>query len=66
LTGNTRLFSVAFRAIAWNLVNIGDTIKKRQIVQSNRVTSDAYVLSKMYVGSNKIKAFLQYGIPQFK
>lgn len=66
LTGNFSMFRELIKALWWNLLNIGDTIKQRTIIQKKRTVSDFHVLSFMNLRINKIKAFLDIGLPKFK
>lgn len=65
-TGNLKMFSTIWQAIGWNLINFTDTMRERKIVQNRRAVSDLFIFSKMYFGSFKLNAFLDYGMPRFK
>ncbi len=54
-----------FKAYLWNLVNLGDTLKKRREIQRQRVISDKKILNKMYWSSGKLVALKKVGIPRF-
>lgn len=65
-TGNFEAIRAIIKAHLWNVLNIGDTLYQRKLVQKKRKVSDSRILSMMFFGLNKFSAFLTIGIPQFK
>lgn len=66
VTLNFKFVFCYFRAYGWVIAHLGIIYKKRRIVQAKRKVNDFTILKKMYLGSSKIKYFLQYGIPKIK
>ncbi len=55
-----------FRAYWWNIVNLKDTLKFREQIQSRRTVSDPSLMKKMYWSYSKLYSLKKLGIPQFK
>ncbi len=66
LSRNFKMFKLVWSSVLWNVKNIGNTIKERKVIQSERVVSDLTILKMMNFKPNKIFAFLYVGIPKFK
>jgi len=66
VTGNFKASGAIWKAIWWNILNIGDTMDKRQAVQSGRKISDLHIFSRVNLRPNKIQALLASGLPKFK
>ena len=66
LTGNFKMCAIIWESYWWNVVNLFDSFKKRNMVQKNRIVSDRELFSLMYFGSYKFSAFKQIGLPKFK
>lgn len=60
------VFGAYIKAYQWNLVNLLETLKLRRKIQSERKLSDFDIIKKMYLGSGKLKLFIETGVPQFK
>ncbi len=65
LTGNFPVIKITLKAISWNLVNIMDTLKERKRIQSGRMVNDYKILKIMTPPFNKVRTFLQIGLPNF-
>ena len=53
------------KAYLWNIINIKDTIKKRNTIQGKRKISDLELIRKMSFGSGKFLMFKKIGLPAF-
>lgn len=49
-----------FRAMGWNILHIGDTLRHRRRIQRTRVVSDSAIRQCMHRGSFKIRMFRDY------
>ena len=65
-TGKFQMFAVIWKSFFWNIKNFSDTMKKRKIIQKNRTIKDGEIISKMYKGFYKLRAFMIIGMPKFK
>lgn len=65
-TGNFQMFCTIWKALFWNLYNIGDTIYQRKKIQANRTVGDVKILSMMNFNIYKLKNLLAIGWPKFK
>lgn len=66
ITGNFKASQVILKAHLWNFNNIKDTLYHRKIIQKKRVIDDQEILSKMCFRLNKLRAFINIGVPEFK
>jgi len=66
LIGNPKAGMAYIKAYYWNIINIGDTLKKRKWIQNRRTVGDVVILGSMYKGSAKLKLLLEVGIPRVK
>jgi len=67
LIGNARAAGLLLKAFIWNIRNVGDTLKERFRLQSDRVVGDMEIIAKMSgVVPNKLTGLLIVGIPKFK
>lgn len=65
-TWKFKIFSLIYKAIWWNIINLSDTIVQRNIIQNNRRIPDKKILWLMSRWLNKFKAFMIIWLPQFK
>ncbi len=66
ITGNLEAGKAVLKAHLWNLVNFGDTLNERKIVQKKRIIGDRQIISMMSFGLNKFSALRTIGIPKFR
>lgn len=66
LLRNMRAVKCYLASYWWNIKNIKDTLKLRNVVQNKRIVSDWKLLKKMYWTYSKIHVVLKIGIPQFQ
>lgn len=66
VSGNFKMIKIIYKAMAWNVINIADTMEKRRIIQKSRVIGDYIIFSKMNIAVNKIIIFFRIGLPKFK
>lgn len=64
-SGNYAMAKVLLSAISWNIRNIKDTLKQRRRIQCQRKVSDLEIFKIMTPPFNKIRTFLQIGMPVF-
>ena len=54
------------KALWWNLVNLGDTLKERKKIQQNRKVTDKEIMKHMVSGNAKWQMFRRVGTPNIK
>lgn len=59
------VWSAYLKAYWWNLANLGDTLRLRNKIQTERRRDDSVVLKRMGKKSGKIELFKRIGIPRF-
>lgn len=60
------VFGAYLKAYAWNIVNLGDTLRLRRMIQAKRRVSDWAILNCMYKGSGKLQLFRHVGLPNIE
>ncbi len=66
LLGRFRVVGSCYlKAYWWNLIRLGDTLRHRRRIQSERKADDSVVLGRMGRKSGKLKLFRKIGIPRF-
>lgn len=58
--GKTKNSLMIIKAVAWNIVNLQESLKKRSIVQSSRVVSDKFLFKKLSVPVNWEKLIIDF------
>jgi hypothetical protein len=58
--GQPSVAGALFRAIGWNILHIGDTLKHRRRIQRTRTVPDRAIRQCMHGGSYKIRMFRDY------
>lgn len=53
------------RAYWWNMINLGDTLRRRGQIKQLRRVPDREIVKRMYKGSGKLVIFKKVGIPRF-
>ena len=53
------------KAYWWNMINLGDTLKRRGQIKQLRRVPDREIVKRMYKGSGKLTSFKKVGIPRF-
>lgn len=61
-----KLIYLCVKAYFWNILNLKDTLKKRKVIQKNRVISDWEIIRKMVLGCGKLVALRKAGLPEFR
>jgi hypothetical protein len=58
--GQPSVAGALFRAMGWNILHIGDTLRLRRRMQQVRTVSDRTIRQSMHTGSYKIRMFRDY------
>lgn len=67
LSGRFKASLAILKAIYWNINNFKDTLKKRRVIQRQRIIKDRAIIPRMLKGSMKWQAYKNIGgVPYFK